>query len=54
MIKALFVIALGAVGALQGERWIAALKRRITPRALTDGMIDSANRRLERDRSGSS
>lgn len=53
MIKALFVVALGAAGALQADRWIAALKGRMTARALTDGMIDGANRRLEKDRPGS-
>lgn len=53
MIKAAILIVLGAVGALQGERWLSELKQRIRPRALTDGMIESANRRLEKERSGS-
>ena len=50
MIKALLLIALGAIGALQGERWVAGLKQRVSPRALTDGVLDRANQRLERDR----
>ena len=54
MIKAIFLIALGAVGALEGERWLARFKQRMSPRALTDGMIESANRRLEKERSGPS
>lgn len=54
MIKAIFLITLGAIGALQGEKWLSGLKQRISPRALTDGMLDSANRRLEKERSGPS
>lgn len=54
MIKAIFLIALGAIGALQGERWLGGLKQRVSPRALTDGALDRANRRLEKERSGPS
>lgn len=54
MIKAMFLMALGAVGALQGERWLGDLKQRVSPRALTDSALDRANRRLERERSGPS
>ena len=54
MIKAVFLMALGAIGALQGERWVADLKQRVSPRALTDNVIDRANRRLEKERSGPS
>ena len=54
MIKGLLLIVLGAVGALQGERWLSGLKKRVSPRALTDGVIESANQRLERKRSGPS
>ena len=54
MIKAFFLMALGAIGALQGERWLGHLKQRVTPRAFTDTMIDRANRRLEKERSGPS
>ena len=54
MIKAFFLMALGAIGALQGERWIADLKQRVSPRALTDSALDRANRRLEKERSGPS
>ena len=54
MIKAAFLVALGAIGALQGERWLGGLKQRVTPRAFTDSMLDRANRRLERERSGPS
>lgn len=54
MIKAALLVALGAVGALQGERWLGDLKQRVSPRALTDNMLDRANRKLEKERSGPS
>ncbi len=54
MIKAILLAALGAVGALQGERWVNDLKQRVSPRALTDSALDRANRRLEKERSGPS
>ncbi|MDP9068797.1 MAG: hypothetical protein M3N53_10710 [Actinomycetota bacterium] len=54
MIKAIFLVALGAIGALQGERWVSELKQRVSPRALTDSALDRANRRLEKERSGPS
>lgn len=53
MIKAIFLMALGAIGALQGERLLGNLKERISPRAVTDSMLERANRRLEKERSGS-
>ncbi len=54
MIKALFLVALGAIAALEGERWLTRLKERMSPRAFTDSVIESANRRLEKERSGPS
>ena len=54
MFKAAFLVVLGAVAALQGERWLAGLKNRVSPRALTDGALDRVNRRLEKDRSAPS
>lgn len=53
MIKAAVLVVLGAIAALQAERWLGGLKDRINPRAVTDGMLDRVNRRLEQDRSGS-
>lgn len=52
MFKAVFLMALGAIGALQAERWLGDLKQRVSPRALTDNVLDRANRRLEQERSG--
>jgi hypothetical protein len=54
MIKAVLFMALGAAGALQAERWLGDLVQRVSPRALTDGVLERANRRLEKDRSGAS
>ena len=50
MIKALLLIVLGAIGALQAERWLEGAKKRVSPRALTDGVLDRANQRLEKTR----
>ena len=52
MIKAALLVVLGAVGALEAERRLAGLRGRLTPRAMTDGFLDRANRHLERDRTG--
>ena len=50
MIKLLFWIVLGAILALQGERWLARLKVRISPNAVTGAFLDQVNRRLEANR----
>ena len=52
MIKAFFWVALGAAGALQGERLLGGLRQRFSPRAVTDGFLDKLNRRLEEKSSG--
>ena len=52
MIKAVVLVVLGAIGALELERRLAGFKERMSPRAMTDGVLDRANRRLERDRTG--
>ena len=52
MIKAFFWVALGAAGALQGERLLGGLRARFSPRAVTDGFLDKLNRRLEEKSSG--
>ena len=53
MLKKVFWVVLGAVGALQGERWVGGLKARFSPRAVTDGFLDKVNRRLEDSRGSS-
>ena len=50
MIKALFWVGVGAVGALQADRWMDGLWERVRPRAMTDAMFERVNQRLERNR----
>ena len=50
MIKALFWIVVGAIGALEGERQFARLWTRYKPSAMTGTLLDRANRRLEENR----
>ena len=51
MIKALLLVALGAVGALEAEERLSSLRARFSPKAVTDAMLDKANRSLEGKRS---
>ncbi len=50
MIKLLFWIVIGAILALQGERWLSGLKARFSPNAVTGAFLDQVNRRLEANR----
>ncbi len=50
MIKLLFWIVVGAILALQGERWLSGLKARFSPNAVTGKFLDQVNRRLEASR----
>jgi hypothetical protein len=50
MIKSVLLIGLGAVGALQADRWLQKTKTRISPRAVTDALFDKVNSRLEDNR----
>ena len=54
MIKALFWAAIGAAGALQGERWFGGLRKRFSPHAVTDALLDKVNAKLENGRYGGS
>ncbi|MEA2499455.1 MAG: hypothetical protein QOH26_1860 [Actinomycetota bacterium] len=47
MIKSVLLIGLGAAGALQADRWLQKTKTRMSPRAVTDALIDKVNSRLE-------
>ncbi len=51
MIKSVLLIGVGAAGALHAERLLKKTKTRISPRAVTDSMLDKMNRRLEDSRS---
>jgi hypothetical protein len=50
MFKRLFWVVLGAVAALQADRWLREQKGRFTPNALTGTLLDKVNRRLETQR----
>jgi hypothetical protein len=50
MVKTVFWVAVGAAGALQGERLVAKLRTRVSPRFVTDGLLDKVNSRLESQR----
>ena len=50
MIKSVLFVGLGAVGALQADRWLQKTRTRISARAVTDALIDKVNRRLEENR----
>lgn len=51
MIKSLVLVVLGAVAALEAEERLGELRARFSPRAVTDAMLDKANRSLEGKRS---
>ncbi len=50
MIKSAALVVLGAVGALQAEKWLAGVRARFSPRAVTDSLLEKANQRLEQTR----
>jgi hypothetical protein len=53
MLKRLFWIVLGAVGALQADRWLRQKRSQLTPNAITGTMLDKINQRLENNRARS-
>ncbi len=53
MLKRLFWIVLGAVGALQADRWLRQKRSQLTPNAITGTMLDKINQRLESNRARS-
>lgn len=50
MIKKLFWVAVGAVGALEADKWFEKARARLRPSALTGSLLESANRKLEKRR----
>ncbi|MDQ3660991.1 MAG: hypothetical protein M3454_08055 [Actinomycetota bacterium] len=50
MLKRLFWIVLGAMGALQADRWLRQKRSQLTPNAITGTMLDKINQRLESNR----
>jgi hypothetical protein len=53
MIKRLFWVVVGAVGALQADKWLQQQKDRFRPSALTGTLLDATNRRMEKRRARS-
>ena len=53
MLRRLFWIVLGAVGALQADRWLRQKRSQLTPNAITGTMLDKINQRLEDNRARS-
>ena len=53
MIKRLLWVVVGAVGALQADRWLQQQKDRFRPSALTGTLLDATNRRMEKRRARS-
>ncbi|MGI8519516.1 MAG: hypothetical protein ACR2MC_02725 [Actinomycetota bacterium] len=50
MLKRLFWIVMGAMGALQADRWLRQKRSQLTPNAITGTMLDKINQRLESNR----
>jgi hypothetical protein len=50
VIKKLFWVAVGAVGALEADKWFEKARARLRPSALTGSLLESANRKLEKRR----
>ncbi|CAN5534838.1 hypothetical protein BH20ACT21_BH20ACT21_16230 [soil metagenome] len=50
MLRRLFWIVLGAMGALQADRWLRQKRSQLTPNAITGTMLDKINQRLESNR----
>lgn len=53
MIKRFLWVVVGAVGALQADRWLQQQKDRFRPSALTGTLLDATNRRMEKRRARS-
>ena len=53
MIKRLLWVVVGAVGALQADKWLQQQKERFRPSALTGTLLEATNRRMEKRRARS-
>ena len=53
MIKRILLVVLGAVGALQADKWLQQQKDRFRPSALTGTLLDATNKRMEKRRARS-
>jgi hypothetical protein len=50
MFRRIFWVLVGAVAALQADRWVRQRRRRFTPHAITGSILDRINERLEANR----
>ncbi|MGH2807047.1 MAG: hypothetical protein ACRDKT_07205 [Actinomycetota bacterium] len=48
--KTAFWVFVGVAAAFESEKWMAKLKLRLSPNAMTGSLLDSVNRRLESNR----
>ena len=53
ILKKLLLVAIGAVGALEADKFLQRQKERFRPSALTSSLLDRTNRALEKRRSRS-
>jgi hypothetical protein len=53
MIKRFLWVVVGAVGALQADKWVQQQKARFRPSALTGTLLDATNKRMEKRRARS-
>ncbi|MDQ4065508.1 MAG: hypothetical protein M3161_05620 [Actinomycetota bacterium] len=51
ILKKLLFVAIGAVGALEADKFLQRQKERLRPSALTSSLLDRTNRALEKRRS---
>ena len=50
MIKRILWVVIGAVGALQADKWLQQQRDRFRPSALTGTILDATNKRMEKRR----
>lgn len=50
MIKRIFWVVVGALGALQVDKWLQQQKERFRPSALTSTILDATNKSMEKRR----
>jgi hypothetical protein len=54
MIKSLLLVILGVVIGLEIDKRMGTVRQKLSPRAVTDAMLDKVNEQLEKSRSVSS
>ena len=50
MIKGVLAVVVGAVAALELDKRMVKVRARISPRAVTDSVLDKVNQQLEKSR----